>query len=207
MKIAKRLTALPITALVSLAVHAQQAPTPADQAAAAKANAEQDRQAQQQWEAQQRAVTVRAPSVRSEVPKVEAYPALPTETPCFRIDRFTLDVPASLPDAAKAQGASALPMDRFAFAREWLNHYEGQCVGKQGIDVLIKGLSQAILARGYVTTRVLIPEQDLSTGTLKLSLIPGMIRHVRFADEKLRGTWKTAFPTRDGEVLNLRDLE
>ncbi|CAG9222292.1 TPA: ShlB/FhaC/HecB family hemolysin secretion/activation protein [Burkholderia vietnamiensis] len=207
MKIAKRLTALPITALVSLAVHAQQAPTPADQAAAAKANAEQDRQAQQQWEAQQRAVTVRAPSVRSEVPKVEAYPALPTETPCFRIDRFTLDVPASLPDAAKAQGASALPMDRFAFAREWLNHYEGQCVGKQGIDVLIKGLSQAILARGYVTTRVLIPEQDLSTGTLKLSLIPGTIRHVRFADEKLRGTWKTAFPTRDGEVLNLRDLE
>ncbi|HDR9133167.1 ShlB/FhaC/HecB family hemolysin secretion/activation protein [Burkholderia vietnamiensis] len=207
MKIAKRLTALPITALVSLAVHAQQAPTPADQAAAAKANAEQDRQAQQQWEAQQRAVTVRAPSVRLEVPKVEAYPALPTETPCFRIGRFTLDVPASLPDAAKAQGASALPMDRFAFAREWLNHYEGQCVGKQGIDVLIRGLSQAILARGYVTTRVLIPEQDLSTGTLKLSLIPGMIRHVRFADEKLRGTWKTAFPTRDGEVLNLRDLE
>ncbi|KVF04663.1 hypothetical protein WJ04_19505 [Burkholderia vietnamiensis] len=207
MKIAKRLTALPITALVSLAVHAQQAPTPADQAAAAKANAEQDRQAQQQRDAQQRDATVRAPSVRSEVPKVEAYPALPTETPCFRIDRFTLDVPASLPDAAKAQGASALPMDRFAFAREWLNHYEGQCVGKQGIDVLIKGLSQAILARGYVTTRVLIPEQDLSTGTLKLSLIPGMIRHVRFADEKLRGTWKTAFPTRDGEVLNLRDLE
>lgn len=98
-------------------------------------------------------------------------------------------------------------MDRFAFAHDWLNHYEGQCVGKQGIDVLIKGLSQAILARGYVTTRVLVPEQDLSTGTLKLSLIPGMIRHVRFADEKLRGTWKTAFPTRDGEVLNLRDLE
>ncbi|HDR9188179.1 membrane protein [Burkholderia vietnamiensis] len=207
MKIAKRLTALPITALVSLAVHAQQAPTPADQAAAAKANAEQDRQAQQQWEAQQRAVTVRAPSVRSEVPKVEAYPALPTETPCFRIDRFTLDVPASLPDAAKAQGASALPMDRFAFAHDWLNHYAGQCVGKRGVDVLIKGLSQAILARGYVTTRVLIPEQDLSTGTLKLWLIPGTIRHVRFADEKLRGTWKTAFPTRDGEVLNLRDLE
>ncbi len=98
-------------------------------------------------------------------------------------------------------------MDRFAFAREWLDHYVGQCVGKQGLDVLVKGLSQAILARGYVTTRVLLPEQDLSTGTLTLSLIPGVIRHVRFADEKLRGTWKTAFPTRDGELLNLRDLE
>lgn len=207
MEIVKRLAVFQFSALMSIGVHAQQAATPTDQAAAARANAEQDRQVQQQRDVQQRDAAVRAPSVRSDVPKVEAYPALPTETPCFRIDRFTLDVPASLPDAAKAQGASALPMDRFAFAREWLNHYEGQCVGKQGIDVLIKGLSQAILARGYVTTRVLIPEQDLSTGTLKLSLIPGTIRHVRFADEKLRGTWKTAFPTRDGEVLNLRDLE
>ncbi|WP_186065324.1 ShlB/FhaC/HecB family hemolysin secretion/activation protein, partial [Burkholderia gladioli] len=76
-----------------------------------------------------------------------------------------------------------------------------------GLDMLVKGLSQAILARGYVTTRVLLPEQDLSTGTLKLSLIPGVIRHVRFVDERLRGTWKTAFPTGNGELLNLRELE
>ncbi|KWA77178.1 hypothetical protein WL28_30645 [Burkholderia ubonensis] len=207
MKITKWLAALPITALMSLGVQAQQGPTPADQAAAARANAEQDRQTQQQRDAQQRDAAVRAPSVRSEVPKVEAYPALPTETPCFRIDRFSLEVPSSLPDTSKAQGASALPMDRFAFGREWLNHYAGQCVGKQGVDVLVEGLSQAILARGYVTTRVLVPEQDLSSGALKLSLIPGVIRHVRFADEKLRGTWKTAFPTGDGELLNLRDLE
>ncbi|WP_428840340.1 ShlB/FhaC/HecB family hemolysin secretion/activation protein [Burkholderia vietnamiensis] len=203
----KRLVALPVIALVSPGVQAQQVPTPADQAAVARANAEQDRQAQQQRDAQQREATVRSPSVRSDVPKVEAYPALPVEAPCFRIDRLTLDVPSSLPDAVKAQGASALPMDRFAFARDWLNHYAGQCVGKQGIDVLVKGLSQAILARGYVTTRVLVPEQDLLTGTLKLSLIPGTIRRIRFSDEKLRGTWKTAFPTGDGEVLNLRDLE
>ncbi|ETP61524.1 hypothetical protein BDSB_27665 [Burkholderia dolosa PC543] len=186
---------------MSVAVQAQQVPSPADQAAAARANAEQDRQAQQ------RDAAVHAPAVRSDLPRVEAYPAIPAETPCFRIDRFALDVPSSLPDAVKIQGASALPLDRFAFAREWLDRYAGACVGKQGIDVLVKGLSQAIPARGYVTTRVLLPEQDLSSGTLKFSLIPGVIRHVRFADEKLRGTWKTAFPTGDGELLNLRDLE
>ncbi|KVF17925.1 hypothetical protein WJ07_27225 [Burkholderia vietnamiensis] len=207
MRLRTSVVLLSIASLLPMTGYSQQAPSPADQAAAARANAEQDRQAQQQRDAQQREATVRAPSVRSEVPHIGAYPALPVETPCFRIDRFTLDVPPSLPDAAKAQGASTLPMDRFAFAHDWLNHYAGQCVGKQGVDLLINGLSQAILARGYVTTRVLIPEQDLSTGTLELSLIPGMIRHVRFADEKLRGTWKTAFPTRDGEVLNLRDLE
>ncbi|MBY4828911.1 ShlB/FhaC/HecB family hemolysin secretion/activation protein [Burkholderia dolosa] len=207
MKTIKRLAAVPLAAFVSFAVQAQQAPTSADQAAAARANAEQDRQAQQQRDAQQRDAAVRAPSVRSEVPLVEAYPTLPTETPCFRIDRFAVDVPASLPAIVKSQGASALPMDRFAFAREWLEHYTGQCVGKQGLDLLVKALSQDILSRGYITTRVLLPEQDLSSGTLKVSLIPGVIRHVRFADEKLRGTWKTAFPTRDGELLNLRDLE
>ncbi|MDF3086365.1 ShlB/FhaC/HecB family hemolysin secretion/activation protein [Burkholderia sola] len=207
MNIFHRLTVLPIAALVSFGIHAEQAPTPADQAAAARANAEQDRQAQQQRDAQQRDAAVRAPSVRSEVPHVEAYPTLPTETPCFRIDRFAVDVPDSLSAVVKSQGASALPMDRFAFAREWLEHYTGQCVGKQGLDVLVKALSQDILSRGYITTRVLLPEQDLSSGTLKVSLIPGVIRHVRFADEKLRGTWKTAFPTRDGELLNLRDLE
>ncbi|KVP29867.1 ShlB/FhaC/HecB family hemolysin secretion/activation protein [Burkholderia ubonensis] len=207
MNIFHRLTVLPIAALVSFGVHAEQAPTPADQAAAARANAEQDRQAQQQRDAQQREAAVRAPSVRSEVPHAETYPTLPVETPCFRIDRFTLDVPDSLPDGVKAKGASALPMDRFAFAREWLEHYTGQCVGKQGLDVLVKALSQDILSRGYITTRVLLPEQDLSSGALKVSLIPGVIRRVHFADEKLRGTWKTAFPTRDDELLNLRDLE
>ncbi|HHX4060258.1 TPA: ShlB/FhaC/HecB family hemolysin secretion/activation protein [Burkholderia contaminans] len=207
MKTINRMAVLPLTVLVSLAAHAQQAPTPADRAAAARANAEQDRQAQQQRDAQQREAEVRTSSVRSEVPSVETYPVLPSEQPCFRIDRFALDVPDSLPESVKSQGASALPMDRFAFAREWLAHYAGQCVGKQGIDTIIKGLSRAILARGYITTRVLLPEQELKTGTLKLALVPGTIRHVRFADEKLRGTWKTAFPTRDGDVLNLRDLE
>jgi len=166
-----------------------------------------DQRAREQEQARERGRTVSAPAVRSSVTDRTTFPTLPTETPCFRIDNFTLDVPDSLPATVKSQGASVLPMDRFAFARDWLNHYAGQCVGKQGLDLLAKGLSQAILARGYITSRVLLPEQDLSTGTLKLALIPGVIRHIRFSDEKLRGTWKTAFPTRDGDLLNLRDLE
>ncbi|MDA0604437.1 POTRA domain-containing protein, partial [Burkholderia gladioli] len=142
-----------------------------------------DQQSRQQEEARERERAVSAPGVRSAATANAEFPTLPSETPCFRIDRFSLDVPDALPASLKSQGASALPMDRFAFARAWLDHYAGQCVGKRGLDMLVKGLSQAILARGYVTTRVLLPEQDLSTGTLKLSLIPGVIRHVRFVDE------------------------
>ncbi|MGF6655015.1 hemolysin activation/secretion protein [Paraburkholderia youngii] len=208
MKIRKRLPALPLTALITLA-HAQQTPppTPADKAAAARANAEQNQQVEQQRNAQERNATVNAPSVRSTVERASGWPDLPAETPCFCIDSFVLDVPATLPDAVRSQGASALPLDRFAFAREWLDHYRVQCVGKAGLDTLTKGLQQVILSRGYITTRVLLPEHDLSTGTLKLALVPGVIGKVRFADPATRGTWKSAFPTRDRSVLNLRDLE
>ncbi|SIO72523.1 hemolysin activation/secretion protein [Burkholderia sp. GAS332] len=206
MKTRKRLALLPLTALVSLA-YAQQAPTPADTAAAARASAEQNQQVEQQRNAQGREATVNAPSVRSTVERASGWPELPVETPCFRIDSFALDMPATLSDAVRAQGASALPQDRFAFALEWVNYYAGACVGRQGLEVLVKGLQQTILSRGYITTRVLLPEQDLSTGTLKLALVPGVIGKVRFADPETRGTWKSAFPTRDSDVLNLRDLE
>jgi hemolysin activation/secretion protein len=180
---------------------------PADEAAAARANAEQNQQLQQQRDAQQREQTVNAPAVRSTVPKAGVYPDLPHESPCFRIDTFALDVPATLPDIARKHGASNLPLDPFWFAREWLDHYKGECIGKAGLDILTKGLQQTILSRGYVTTRVLLPEQDMSTGTLKVALVPGVVRHLRFADPDTRGTWKSAFPARDGDLLNLRDLE
>jgi hemolysin activation/secretion protein len=178
-----------------------------DEKAAARIDGEQQQQIQQQRDTQQRAATVAAPVVRSSSLAGGEWPALPTETPCFRVDRFMLDAPATLPDSVRKQGASALTLDPFAFAREWLDHYKGQCVGKSGLDTITKGLQQAILGRGYVTTRVLVPQQDLSNGSLALALVPGVLRQIRFADPNTRGTWKTAFPTRDGDLLNLRDLE
>ncbi|CAM2183785.1 Outer membrane transporter CdiB-2 [Paraburkholderia sacchari] len=207
MKIRKRLAALPLTVLVTLAPNAQ---------GQALGGIETEQNQQQRRDAQQREAAVSAPVVRSEIPEIKAYPELPQETPCFRIDSFTLDVPDTLPASTRTKGASALPLDPFAFVREWLDHYKGQspkgtssgaCVGKQGIDTLTKGLQQAILSRGYVTTRVLLPQQDLTTGTLAFALVPGLVRQVRFADPTLWGTWKTAFPTSGGDVLNLRDLE
>ncbi|WP_250526579.1 ShlB/FhaC/HecB family hemolysin secretion/activation protein [Caballeronia sp. GAWG2-1] len=207
MRIRKWLTALPLTAFASLGIHAQQAPNSANEAAAARANAQQEQQVQQQREAQQRETSVQTPAVRSSVPGDQGFPTLPTESPCFRINTFALDVPPSLPDAIRAKGASALPLDPFAFAREWLGHYTDQCIGKEGVNLLTKGLQQAILSRGYITTRVLLPEQDLSHGTLKFALVPGVIRDIRFAEPLSRGAWKTAFPTRPGDVLDLRDLE
>ena len=195
--------------LLATGTHAQHAttPTPADTEAAARAGAEQNQQIQQQREAQQRDATLNAPSVRSAREPLSDWPALPTEAPCFRIDAFVFETPAASPMTVRTQGEGTQAPDRFAFAREWVSHYAGACVGRQGLDTIVKGLQKSVLSRGYITTRVLLPEQDLSSGTLKFALIPGEIGQVRFAEPTLRGTWKSAFPTRDGALLDLRDLE
>ncbi|WP_196304727.1 ShlB/FhaC/HecB family hemolysin secretion/activation protein, partial [Ralstonia solanacearum] len=175
-------TALPI-ALGTMSI-ALLLPSPAfsqstpNQSAAA-ASAEQEQRLRQQQEAREREQVVQAPVGRAQQAAPAEFPELPTETPCFRIDRFALEVPQDLPEAARTKGASALPQDPFAFARAWLDHYNGACIGKQGVEVLTKGVSQAILSRGYVTTRVLLPQQDLSTGTMRFVLVPGMIGQIR----------------------------
>lgn len=132
---------------------------------------------------------------------------LPVETPCFKIQNFVLEVPPQVSPEAQRYGASTLPMDRFRFAQDFLEQYAGQCIGREGINLIVKGLTAEILERGYSTTRLGILEQDMSRGTLSLSLIPGLIHEIRFADMETSGTLKNAFPTAAGKLLNLRDIE
>ncbi len=79
MKIRKRLAALPLTALVTFASHAQHASEASiEQALQGGPNTEQNQQ--QRRDAQQREAAIAAPVVRSDLPKIEAYPALPHVT-------------------------------------------------------------------------------------------------------------------------------
>lgn len=146
-------------------------------------------------------------NLHGETWKIEPLQLPASETPCFTVHNFVLEVPSQLSLAAHHYGASALPLDRFRFARDFLEQYTGRCIGREGINLIVKGVTEKILERGYSTTRIGIPEQDLSGGTLKLTLIPGMIHELRFAGATTAGTWKNAFPTSAGKLLNLRDLE
>ena len=132
---------------------------------------------------------------------------LPVETPCFKIQKLLLEVPDHVSPEAHRIGASTLPLDKFRFAQDFLDQYAGQCIGREGINIIVKGLTAEILERGYSTTRLGIPEQNMSGGTFKLTLIPGLIHEIRFADKATSGTWKNAFPTSAGKLLNLRDIE
>ncbi|RZL06045.1 MAG: ShlB/FhaC/HecB family hemolysin secretion/activation protein, partial [Rubrivivax sp.] len=84
----------------------------------------------------------------------------------------------------------------------------GRCLGVQGVNIAAGRAQHALLQRGYVTSRILFQPQDLSGGTLTLTLLAGRIRSIRFAeDTDPRATAVNAVPARPGDILNLRDIE
>jgi hemolysin activation/secretion protein len=133
-----------------------------------------------------------APDVRLQPEMPPLDEALPRESVCFSILSIKLD---------------GLPPARFTWAQPLVDRFVGQCVGVEGINVLVKRLQAEFIARGYITTRVVVPKQDLTSAVLMLHIVPGVVRDIRFADDEGRGSWFTAFPTGPGELLNLRDLE
>ncbi|WP_093793564.1 ShlB/FhaC/HecB family hemolysin secretion/activation protein [Sporomusa acidovorans] len=117
---------------------------------------------------------------------------LPVETPSFLIHTINI--------AGDETG-------KFPWIKELTGKYQGQKIGWQGINIIVKNLTNAFIDRGYVTTRVLIPQQDISSGVLTLQVVPGTIKDFKLADPTIRVDWKSAFPARPGDILNLRDLE
>jgi len=136
-----------------------------------------------------------APDARLQSPAPaikEDAPYLPDETPCFRIDHLRLE---------------GDPVESFAWLDTSLAGYAGRCIGQQGINRIVKRVSALIIAKGYITTRVGMPEQDLAKGILRLTLVPGVIRTIRIEGDAPERNWLSAFPARPGDLLNLRDIE
>lgn len=116
------------------------------------------------------------------------------ETPCFQIDKVELSGQEALPHW--------LPLQRLA------RQGEGHCLGGKGINLLMSTLQNRLIDHGYITSRVLAPNQDLTRGTLSLVILPGYVREVkRSADSDRWLTLYTAFPAHDGNLLDLRDIE
>ncbi|MEW5757140.1 MAG: ShlB/FhaC/HecB family hemolysin secretion/activation protein [Pseudomonadota bacterium] len=146
-----------------------------------------------QREAEERAQQQQAPRVRLQpAPAIPEGLDLPAEAECFPIDEVHL------------QGDR---LEQFKWLGRYLAQYAGRCIGREGLNLILKRATGLLLDRGLITTRVGLPEQDLSSRVLKIGVIPGVVRAVRFAEPTPRGVWNTAFPIRPGDLLELRDLE
>jgi hemolysin activation/secretion protein len=162
-------------------------------------DAAEQRRAQER-ETQQRERLTPETDVQLPLPAQAADTALPTnEAPCFAIHRVSL------------RGDEA---DHFGWLLDHLDGPNGRdaplgkCLGAGGVGVVIQRAHNALLERGYVTSRVLAEPQDLSGGALALTVVPGRIRQIRFAEPVSdRATAWNAVPARSGDILNLRDIE
>lgn len=125
--------------------------------------------------------------------KREGSLKLPAETPSFQINTFIFE---------------GDHLSEFPWVQPLIDQYAGSNIGKEGINLLAKLITDSFIDRGYITTRVLIPEQNLSSGVLRFRIIPGIIKEIRFTTPTIpERSWRAAFPVRGGDLLNLRDLE
>jgi hemolysin activation/secretion protein len=84
--------------------------------------------------------------------------------------------------------------------------FVGRCMGAQSLKRLRDYLTFSLLERGYITSRVVYPQQNLSTGLLVVQIIPGRVGNIVDAGEPIGHRW-FALATTAGALLNRRDLD
>ena len=98
-------------------------------------------------------------------------------------------------------------VERFRFLERIARPYKDRNLSLNDINKLIHAMNQSLMARGFSTSRIVVPEQNLSSGELRLVLQIGYIGTVRFAEGSSSLYWKNLFPFHEGDILNVRDIE
>jgi len=178
-------------AAVVLAARPALAQTPADIQRAQQEN--QRRLLEEQQREQQR---IRELEERMRVPggqDLRPKPAPEAPKPdgrCFQIREVILEGATMLTDADQA---------------ELKRPYVGRCVGLAEVNDLIQKITNLYVSRGFTTTRAYVPEQDMSTGVLRILVLEGLVERISLDGDGV--SLRLAFPDLEGKVFNLRDFE
>ena len=120
-----------------------------------------------------------------------------SEDICFEIKKFIL-----IGDDAR----------QFTFAMRPITQGEhnlvGRCIGVQGLNQALDLIQNSIISHGYVTTRMLLPQQNIASGEIKLQVIAGKVDQIKFVEGTSKRAHKfNALPVKSGDILNVRDIE
>ena len=94
-----------------------------------------------------------------------------------------------------------------SFLNKIARKHEQKHVTVSDITNIRNAFQRKLLDKGFVTSQVYIPEQNLNTGTLQFMVMPGRVEDIRYSDSSTHGPWRTAFPVRPGDILNIRAVE
>ena len=123
-----------------------------------------------------------------------ATPTAPADTRCFAIKTIELN------------GADALSEGE---RNSLLKPYIGQCLGVTQLNDLLKVITDRYLAKGLVTSRAYLPQQNLASGNLKVQVVEGHLEGMKGAEGSGITDRQLAmsFPGKPGDLLNLREIE
>ena len=120
--------------------------------------------------------------------KVVRLDKLPEEKNCFTLKALVLDN-----DFLKRKTEKAIKKE-----------IVGRCVGSIGVVKIAAALQDFYIDAGYITTRITIPSQNISSGTLKLDVNAGKIEKIIVEHNDIN-PWMLPFAKED--ILNIRDIE
>ncbi len=89
--------------------------------------------------------------------------------------------------------------------RKKIRTYSSKCLKGGDIQKLFRELTNLYVKSGYITSRINLPEQDLSSGVLSFNVVEGVIEEIDVDNE-----WKLLplnLPFAKGDKLSLRDIE
>ncbi|MCW9716948.1 ShlB/FhaC/HecB family hemolysin secretion/activation protein [Avibacterium sp. 21-599] len=154
---------------------------------------------------------IQPPHIRLQSDRIEKQGFPQSEAQCFPIKQIVLtDINAN------EENPEFIQPSQFSWALNAI-YTEGDfslpaCIGSQGINTLLRRIQNRLIDFGYITTRVVVEPQDLRSEMLILTLIPGKVGHIQLQDQSAipfatRGTLWFAMPIKQGDILNVRDIE
>lgn len=159
---------------------------------------------------------VKNPEVHLSVEEEEKGKMPADEQPCYPIKELILtDFQPHISEFTHLTDDKIIP-SRFHSALKAV-YAEGDfalpaCIGSEGINILIKRIQNRLIENGYVTTRIVVQPQDLTSERLVLTAIVGRINQLQMQDASefptvTAATRWFAMPMDNGDILNIRDIE
>ena len=176
-----------IISSLSSSIYATNLSLPYEQQEAARADAS----LRQRADAPMAGAALSRPKSEDDLSDSSLVRTLPTEVVSFQIDNIIVN--------------SSEPV--FNKYKTKLSGFEHQKIGMEGISFLQKHLQEQLLSDGYITSQVIIPNQDLKSGTLIFEIMPGYVEDIVSINSKARFNWRSAFPVRPGNILRRQALE
>ncbi|PIE46898.1 MAG: hypothetical protein CSA42_05650 [Gammaproteobacteria bacterium] len=149
--------------------------------------------------------TVHLDSKPFQAPAIKPNTNNTPNTPCFDIHSVSL--------ANNPKGVFDFALKPYLAGNESVI---GQCLNIDDINQLVSNVQNNIIDKGYVTTRVVISNQNIASGNLVLDIIPGYIAQIKanklsdnlvLLDDGEPINFATAFAIEEGQLLNIRDIE